>query len=191
MRELSTTDRFRQFTIHLELVLVGILPPLVRRNMYIELLGSLAYGVLYSGGIAFIPVVLRRTGASETMLAIYIASQFIGSLLSSFSIPLMQRWGTKRVVLTCWMLARSTFVLWAFIVNPLWMLAIGAFFWTLEPFTGPGYTRILQMIYPTAVRGKVMGVVRVGRGTLMLFLAPSPVGRWISGAIVRSFRLQH
>ncbi|MFN8445423.1 MAG: MFS transporter [Caldilineaceae bacterium] len=164
--------RLRQLSSHLELILVGVLPPLVRRNMYIELVGSLAYGVLYTSGIAFVPVVLRRTGASETMLAIYVASQFIGSLLSSLSIPLMQRWKTKPVVLTCWFLSRASFALWAFIVNPLWMLAVGAFFWTLEPFTGPGYTRILQLIYPTEVRGKVMGVVRVGRGMLMLLLAP-------------------
>ena len=56
--------RLRQLSTHLELILVGVLPPLVRRNMYIELVGSLAYGVLYTSGIAFVPVVLRRTGAS-------------------------------------------------------------------------------------------------------------------------------
>lgn len=168
----TTQSRLRIWLDHLEMLLVGILPATVQRNMRIELGATLAYGMFYSAGIAFIPVVLRRSGASENMLAIYVASQFIGSVLASLSIVLMRRRRTMNVILTSWYLARASFLLWSVIINPIWMLVLGAFFWTLEPFTGPGYTRIIQLIYPAQVRGKVMSIVRMGRGLITLLLIP-------------------
>ena len=168
----TSPSRLKIWTDHLEMLLVGILPSTVQHNMRIELGATLVYGMFYAAGISFIPVVLRRMGATENMLAIYVASQFLGSVLASLSVMLMRRRRTMNVILTSWYLARASFLLWALIVNPIWMLVLGAFFWTLEPFTGPGYTRILQLIYPTQVRGKVMSIVRMGRGLITLLLVP-------------------
>ncbi|MCB0185952.1 MAG: MFS transporter, partial [Caldilineaceae bacterium] len=45
-------------------------------------------------------------------------------------------------------------------------------FWLLEGFVIPGYTRILQKIYPDPVRGKVMSTVRMGQVTAILLVTP-------------------
>jgi hypothetical protein len=64
----------------------------------------------------------------------------------------------------------------AFFSNPLWIILISGIFWLLEAFPNPGYTRIIQKIYPSEVRGKVMSLVRVGRiGAIMLV---TPVAGW-------------
>ncbi|MEZ4660621.1 MAG: hypothetical protein R2911_23950 [Caldilineaceae bacterium] len=49
--------------------LVGPLAPAVRRNLTAEFYSALAYGAFHAATIAFLPVILRRSGASPSMLA--------------------------------------------------------------------------------------------------------------------------
>lgn len=156
--------------------LTGALPDTVRRNMYLELWVSLAYGAFFAASISFIPVVLRRLGASPDMLAIYTSQQFLGSALASLSIVVMRRRRTMNVVVICWLLARAVLLMWAFVTQTTWMLVLSAIFWLLEAFPSPGYTRILMKIYPPKSRGKIMGLVRLGRVSAILLV--TPVAGW-------------
>jgi MFS family permease len=52
------------------------------------------------------------------------------------------------------------------------MIALSGFYWLLELFPAPGYTRILQKIYPDAVRGKLMSIVRMGRVSTVMLVTP-------------------
>jgi predicted MFS family arabinose efflux permease len=72
----------------------------------------------------------------------------------------------------CWVVGRSLLLLCGFITQALWMVVIGALFWIFEVFPGPGYTRIMQQIYPSNVRGKAMSVVRLGRVSAILLVTP-------------------
>jgi MFS family permease len=152
--------------------MTGALPADVRRNMHTEVLVALAYGAFYACIIPFIPVVLRRLGATPDMLAIYAALQFLGSITSSLSIVVMRRRRTMSVILACWFTARALFIVTAFIQGAVPLIALGAIFWLLEGFVVPGYTRILQKIYPDPVRGKVMSTVRMGQVTAILLVTP-------------------
>ncbi|MFN8489751.1 MAG: MFS transporter [Caldilineaceae bacterium] len=156
----------------IELTMVGQLSVTMRQNMLIELWTALAYGTFYAMAIPFIPAILRRSGATELMLAIYTSQQFIGSVLTAFSIVLMRRRRTMNIIVASWLLSRSLFMLFAFLVSPLWMIVLGTVFWLLEAFPNPGYTRILQKIYPDGVRGKVMSLVRVGRLSAVVLITP-------------------
>ena len=156
----------------IELTLAGPLSAPIRKNMYIEVWVALAYGAFYAMTLPFVPVILRRAGASELMLAIYTSQQFVGSVLTAFSIVLMRRRRTMNIIVLCWLLSRSLIMLFAFLVHPPWMIALGTLFWLLEAFPNPGYTRILQKLYPDGVRGKVMSVVRVGRISTMVLITP-------------------
>lgn len=156
----------------IESTMVGQLSAIMRQNMLIELWTALAYGTFYAMTLPFIPAILRRGGATELMLAIYTSQQFIGSVLTAFSIVLMRRRRTMNIIVSSWLLSRSLFMIFAFLVNPLWMIVLGSIFWLLEAFPNPGYTRILQKMYPDGVRGKVMSLVRVGRLSTVVLITP-------------------
>ncbi len=140
--------------------------------MHIELSMSLAYGVFYACIIPFTQVVLRRQGATVDMLALYTALLFVGSVFTSFSIVLMRRRRTINIIVFCWLLGRSLFLLTAFVTGAVQLMAIGIVFWLLEAFVIPAYTRVIQKIYPESGRGKVMSTVRMGRVSIILLVTP-------------------
>lgn len=159
-------------TTRIERTFAETLAPTVRRNMYIELWASLAYGIFYAAAIQYIPVVLRRLGASSELLAFYTAQTYLGSILTSFSIVLMRQRRTKSFIVFCWVLGRSLFLLFALATRVEWLLVVTALFWLLETFPSPGYTRIIQVIYPEKIRGQVIAVVRLGMVAAILFTTP-------------------
>ena len=156
----------------IEAALAGSLSPSVRRVMHIELSMSLAYGVFYATIFPFTHVVLRRMGATVDMLAIYTALLFVGSVFTSFSIVLMRRRRTINIIVFCWLLGRSLFLLTAFVTGAVQLMAIGVVFWLLEEFVIPAYTRVVQKIYPESGRGKVMSTVQMGRVSTILLVTP-------------------
>ena len=156
----------------IEAALAGSLSPSVRRVMHIELSMSLAYGVFYATIIPFTQVVLRRMGATVDMLAIFTALLFVGSVFTSFSIVLMRRRRTINIIVFCWLLGRSLFLLTAFVTGAVQLMAISVVFWLLEEFVIPAYTRVVQKIYPDSGRGQVMSTVQMGRVSTILLVTP-------------------
>ena len=169
---MNTKELVSRTVIWVETALAGSLSPSVRRVMHIELSMSLAYGVFYACIIPFTQVVLRRMGASVDMLALYTALLFMGSVFTSFSIVLMRRRRTINIIVFCWLLGRSLFLLTAFVTGAVQLMAIGIVFWLLEAFVIPAYTRVIQKIYPESGRGKVMSTVRMGRVSVILLVTP-------------------
>ena len=162
----------RRAGLWIETALAGSLSASVRRVMHIELSMSLAYGVFYASIMPFTQVVLRRQGASVDMLALYTSLIFVGSIFTSFSIVLMRRRRTIKLIVFCWLLGRSLFLLTAFVSGAVPLMVISALFWLLEAFVIPAYTRVIQKIYPESGRGKVMSTVRMGRVSVILFITP-------------------
>ena len=166
------TVSLRNVVMWIETALAGSLPPSVQRVMHIELSMSLAHGVFYASIIPFTQVVLRRQGASVDMLALYTSLLFVGSIFTSFSIVLMRRRRTIKLIVFCWMLGRSLFLLTALVSGPVPLMVISSLFWLLEAFVIPAYTRVIQKIYPESGRGKVMSTVRMGRVSVILLITP-------------------
>ena len=162
----------RRAGLWIETALAGSLSASVRRVMHIELSMSLAYGVFYASIMPFTQVVLRRQGASVDMLALYTSLIFVGSIFTSFSIVLMRRRRTIKLIVFCWLLGRSLFLLTAFVSGAVPLMVISALFWLLEAFVIPAYTRVIQKIYPESGRGKVMSTVRMGRVSVILLVTP-------------------
>ena len=114
---MNTNGLVGRAVMWIETALAGSLSPSVRRVMHIELSMSLAYGVFYATTFPFTQVVLRRLGASVDMLAFYTALLFVGSVFTSFSIVLMRRRRTINIIVFCWLLGRSLFLLTAFVTG--------------------------------------------------------------------------
>jgi len=146
--------------------------PMVRRNAILDLWGSIAYGVFFGAALQFIPVVLRNQGASAEMLALYTSQTYLGSILTSFSIVLMRRRRTKSFAVACWYAARSIFLFIGLVENVPWLVMLTAIFWFLEAFPSPAYTRIVQVIYPEAIRGKILSLVRLGMTITVVAITP-------------------
>ena len=169
---MRTTELLRRSGMWVETALAGSLPPSVRRVMHIELSMSLAYGVFYASIIPFTPVVLRRLGASVDMLAVYTSLAFVGSVFTSFSVVLMRRRRTINLIVFCWLLGRSLFLLTAVISGAIPLMVIGVLLLVLEEFVIPAYTRVIQKIYPDKGRGRVMSAVRLGMVSVILLVTP-------------------
>ncbi len=72
------------------MLLVGPLPPDVRRSMHVDLRAA-CVACLFSAAIDFIRVILRRLGANDTLIAVYYAINAIGLTTTSRRVWLMRR----------------------------------------------------------------------------------------------------
>ncbi|HEX9371903.1 MAG TPA: MFS transporter [Roseiflexaceae bacterium] len=156
----------------LELALTGRVPDDMRRNLRIETAASVAYGVFYAAAVSFMPVVLRRLGASATLLAIYTAQTYLGSVLSTLGVLMMRRRRPKVFAATCWLIGRSLLLPTFLIARAGWLLMLTAAFWLLEAFPAPAYARVVQAIYPARYRGRALAVVRTGMVLALLVTTP-------------------
>ena len=98
--------------------LAGPLPSDVRYNFNVDLLGALCFGVFFAAAVSFVPVVLRRLGATEGMLAFYTTSTYFGSFLSLFSLMFLRRFPSLPFALTTWTIGRGFFLATALVTGP-------------------------------------------------------------------------
>ena len=101
---------------HIELWLVGPLEPDVRHSMHVDMRAACIHSVMATT-ITFIPIILRRSGASTAQVAYYFAITALGLLTTGVSMWLIRRWGAKPVSLLCWLLGRGSFLLTAIAFN--------------------------------------------------------------------------
>jgi MFS family permease len=173
MKKLSYPARLQRY---FEMWLIGPLDPDVRRNMYVDVRAACTHSVMATI-ITFIPIILRRSGASTQQLAYYFAITALGLLTTGISVGLMRRWGMKRVALICWLLGRGVFLLTAIAFNATSLLVIFTIFWLLESWPSPAYVQTIQIIYPIHQRGRILAAVRVGLVALILIF--TPLAGWI------------
>jgi len=157
--------------MRIEMWLVGTLAVDVRKAMYTDLSAALTMSLL-STIVTFIPIILRRSGASTQQVAYYFAITTLGLLTTNVSLWLMRRFGMKRVALIFWLVGRGAFLLTAFAYNANSLLVIFTLFWVMEAWPSPAYFQMIQIIYPIEQRGRILAAVRVGFVALILVLTP-------------------
>ena len=144
----------------------------VRRNMRIELCSAMAYGMFTAACLQFIPVVLRRLGASTDQLAIYGTQSYFGSFLALVSVMLIGQRQPKGYLLFFWTMARGAFLCFAFVHDVRWALLLTGLFFVFESFPSPAYARIVKAIYPEEIRGRVISLVGLGKACAVMLVAP-------------------
>jgi MFS family permease len=155
----------------LEDTLVGPMPNRARSNMRIELLASLAYGPFHAA-LLFVPVVLQRLGSSAELIAFYQSASYIGFLLVPLTARFIPARGLPGFLASVWAIGRSFFVLMGLAASAPIMLLLSVFYFFFDSFPSPAYTRVIQLIYPANIRGRVLGYVRIGLAGGMLLVTP-------------------
>ena len=144
--------------------------------MRVELTATVIYGA-FATILAFIPIVLRRLGATAEILALYMALTYVGTVLAGPGLFMARQRRPLRMVVIVLALGRAAFLGAALVTGSLGLLILSAFFWLCEGLPSPTYSGIVQKIYPVEVRGTIMAVVRVGMSVSLLALAP--VAGWV------------
>ena len=160
----------------IEMWFVGSLDPEVRHNMIVDLRAACTHSVMATI-ITFLPIVLRRSGATAGQIAYYFAITTLGLLTTNASLWLMRRFGVKPVVLFCWLLGRGSFLFTAAAFDATFLLVIFTIFWLFETWPSPAYVQTIQIIYPIEQRGRILAAVRAGLVALSLVL--TPLAGWV------------
>lgn len=150
----------------------------VRYNVWVETIAAVLFGIFWAVIVGFMPVVLRKMGATETHLSVYVVFMSLGLLFTPITAMVFQRYNIIKVSTWIWVVGRSVFVLTPFITHDinLFMVCLGIF-WICETVPSPGYVRLLAQLYPDELRGRIMSFVRIGM-TLMILLM-TPVAGWL------------
>jgi MFS family permease len=150
----------------------------VRYNVWVETIAALLFGIFWAVVVGFMPVVLRKMGATESHLAIYVVFMSLGLLFTPVTAFIFQRYNIIKVSTWIWVFGRSMFLLTPLVATNvnLFMVCLGIF-WICETVPSPGYVRLLEQLYPDELRGRIMSFVRIGM-TLMILLM-TPVAGWL------------
>lgn len=148
--------------------------------MRIELAASLAYGP-YHAALLFVPVVLQRLGAGPELIALYQSASYIGFFLVPVTARLIPERGVQHFLAWLWGIGRAFFGAMGLALSAPVMLVLSVAANFFESFPSPAYTRVIQAIYPAAMRGRALGYVRLGLAVGML--AATPVSGWILDAL--------
>src|SRR5262245_36796431 len=106
---MNSPSSLARFLTRLEMWFVGPLDAAVRLDMFVDLRAACTHSVMATV-ITFIPIILRRSGASAEQIAYYFAITTLGLLTTNVSMWLMRRFGMKPIVIVCWLVGRGTFL---------------------------------------------------------------------------------
>jgi MFS family permease len=133
----------------------------IGRNLALDLLVAIGIGVTMALVNAILPTVARRGGLAPIGLSALAAAPFVANLLGAFA----GRFGPRSTAqLALLRMAGSASLLLLFLVPtaPV-MVAVAIVFWLSLSFGGPFHLRLWGSMYPARLRGRVVGVIGMGR----------------------------
>jgi MFS family permease len=158
-----------------ETQLAGHIEDDVRRNMRIEIVSAVLYGLFYSA-VLFLPAVLTRMGAEPAMISVYLSLSYLGHISGPLSLIFVRRIRPLNFAVASWAGGRIIFMAMGLAANAPVLVAMGTLMWLMEFIPNPIYARIVQAIYPIRNRGKILSLVRFGMAlTLLIF---TPIAGW-------------
>lgn len=133
----------------------------VGRNLAFDLLVAVGVGVTMAMVTSLLPTIARRGGLEPIGLAALGAAPFIANLLGAFA----GRFGPRRPARLAILRAIGALSLIAVVIVPTApvMIAVAIVFWLSLSFGGPFHLRLWGAMYPSRLRGRVVGVLGMGR----------------------------
>jgi len=133
----------------------------VARNLALDLLVAVGVGVTIALVTTLLPTIARRGGLEPLGLAALGAAPFIANLLGAFA----GRFGPRSPLRLSILRGVGAAALIAVMVVPIApvMIAVAIVFWLSLSFGGPFHLRLWGVMYPSRLRGRVVGVLGMGR----------------------------
>lgn len=161
------------------------IPAPARRNARIDIVAAAFFGLF--GGLTspFIPFMARdRLQASPLEVSLVVASQGIVLLLSLWFARFVRARHPVRLVAIPSFIARALLLLMPAVRTPEAYVAVVLGHYAIGSISTLGYAQVMRAVYPPAVRGRIMGVVRVGMA--LMWIAASLIG----GRVMQSVPFQ-
>jgi MFS family permease len=131
------------------------------RNLALDLVGAVGVGVTMALVNALLPTIARRGGLEPLGLSALAAAPFVANFLGAFAGRFGPR-STRELALIRGAGAASLVLLFVAPV-PAVMIVGAVLFWLSISFGGPFHLRLWGSLYPARVRGRVVGLIGMGR----------------------------
>ena len=133
----------------------------IGRNLAFDLVVAIGMGVTMALVGAILPTVARRGGLGPLGLSALAAAPFVANLLGVFAGRLGPR-STIQLTLTRGLGAMALLILFL-VPPPSVLVGVAIVFWLSLSFGGPFPLRLWGVMYPARLRGRVVGVLGMGR----------------------------
>jgi MFS family permease len=143
----------------------------IGRNLALDVLVAVGMGVTMALISSILPTVARRGGLAPIGLSALAAAPFVANLLGAFAGRFGPR-NTAQLGLVRGLGAAALLVLFLVPPAPV-VVAVAVVFWLSISFGGPFHLRLWGAMYPARLRGRVVGVLGMGRaaaGALAAFI---------------------
>ena len=133
----------------------------VARNLMLDLAAAVGVGVTSALIGALLPTIARRGGLEPLGLSALAAAPFVANFLGAFAGRFGPR--TARQLAMIRGVGAASLVLLLVAPTPAVMIIVAAIFWISLSFGGPFHLRLWGAMYPSRLRGRVVGVIGMGR----------------------------
>lgn len=132
-----------------------------RRALALDITAALGLGVTLSMVSALLPTIARQNGLEPIGLAALGAAPFIANLLSAFAGRYGPRGAGQLAVMRA--AGAASLVVVLLVPTPPVMIAVAVVYWLSLSFSGPFHLRLWGVIYPSRLRGRIVGVLGMAR----------------------------
>ena len=147
----------------------------IGRNLAIDLVGAVGLGVTMALISALLPTIARRGGLEPLGLSALAAAPFVANFLGAFSGRVGPR--SSRELAAIRAAGAGALVLLVVAPLPAVMVIAAVLFWLSVSLTGPFQLRLWGSMYPSRLRGRVVGAIGMGRA------AAGAVAAFVGGLI--------
>lgn len=131
------------------------------RNLAIDLVGAVGLGVTIALISALLPTIARRGGLEPLGLSALAAAPFVANFLGAFAGRVGPR--SSRELAAIRAAGAGALVLLVVAPLPAVMVVAAVLFWLSVSLTGPFQLRLWGSLYPSRLRGRIVGAIGMGR----------------------------
>jgi MFS family permease len=133
----------------------------IGRNLALDLVAAIGVGVTMALISSLLPTIARRGGLEPLGLSALAAAPFVANFFGAFAGRVGPR--SPRQVAGMRGIGAGALVLLVVSPNPIVMVLVAVLFWLSLSLTGPFQLRLWGTVYPSRLRGRVVGVIGMGR----------------------------
>lgn len=138
------------------------LSPRARHAFLHDLAGAVLFGLFSGTVLPFAGVVARRLGAPPLWISLLASAPALGFFLTAGWAPALVPRNPVALVVWPALVARGLFLLTPWLDGPAGLVALVVAYHLLNGLTVPAYAETVGRVLPPELRGRLVGIVRVG-----------------------------